>query len=373
MIASARRFRSHPLRAVLVLLLGLAVAFSAAPTPGGPGEAQAAEAASPAASTAAAELPGSFQWSSGGPVISPQSGINSVAAKDPSVVQDENGTWHVFFTRVDTSGDWGLAYTSFDDWSQAGSAPQTDLEAASGVGSGYRAAPHAFYFAPKNEWYLVYQTGLPSYSVSTNPSDPSSWSTPRNFQDSMPEIVQQNIGNGNWLDYWVICDASMCYLFSADDNGHLYRAETTVAEFPSGFDNTQIVLEDSPNNLFEGEAIYKVEGSDSYLLIMEAIGSDGRRWYRSFTADSLTGQWQPLADTEQNPFARSNNVSFDGGNAWTQDISHGELLRTSPDQTMTIDPCNLQLLYQGLDPNAGGEYSQLPYRLGLATNTNDGC
>jgi hypothetical protein len=30
----------------------------------------------------------------------------------------------------------------------------------------------------------------------------------------------------------------MCYLFSADDNGHLYRAETTVGEFSNGSEPT---------------------------------------------------------------------------------------------------------------------------------------
>ncbi len=365
MLASVRRSRSRPLRAAVVLLLGLAVAFSAAP-------ASAGQAEEP---SAAAQLPGTFQWSSGGPVISPQpdGGDPVVAVKDPSVLQDEDGTWHVFMTTADTSGDWSLAHTSFTDWSQADNATQTPLETASGVGTGYRAAPHAFYFEPRDEWYLVYQTGLPSFSTTSDPDDPTSWSAPRNFQDRMPDIVRDNIGNGHWLDFYVICDDSMCYLFSADDNGHLYRAETTIGEFPNGFRNTQIVLEDTPNNLFEGEAVYRVEGTDTYLLIMEAIGSDGRRWYRSFTAEGLTGQWQPLADSESNPFARSNNVTFTGGNAWTRDISHGELIRTSADQTMTIDPCDIQLLYQGMDPGAGGEYSQLPWRLGLATQTNSTC
>jgi hypothetical protein len=368
MLASARRSRSRPLRAAVVVLLGLVAALVAAPASGEQAEETTAKDAA-----AQQQLPSSFQWSSSGPLISPAANINSVAAKDPSVVQGEDGTWHVFFTRVDTNGDWGLAHTSFADWSQAASAPQTDLEASSAIGGGYRAAPNAFYFAPTGEWYLVYQDGLPAFSTTTDINDPTSWSAPQHFMDSVPDVVQQNIGNGAWLDFFVVCDEAMCYLFSSDDNGHIYRSETTVASFPGGWGNHQIVLQDSPNNLFEGGAVYRVGDTGTYLLIQEAIGSDGRRWYRSFTSDSPGGQWTPLADTEDNPFARSNNVTFDDGNAWTQDISHGELIRTTNDQTMTIDPCNLQLLYQGMDPAAGGEYSQLPLRLGLATKTTDGC
>ena len=362
------RSRRRPLRAVCALLLGLTLT---APLAGQSAAASPADTASTAAPQVAAELPSSFTWSSTGPLISPKNS-GDVSVKDPSVVQDENGTWHVFMTTADTSGDWSLTHTSFNDWSQAANAPQTPLETASAIGTGYRAAPHAFYFAPRDEWYLVYQTGLPSYSVTKDINDPTSWSAPRNFQDSVPEIVQRNIGDGFWLDYWVICDDAKCYLFSADDNGHLYRAETTVEAFPEGFDNTQIVLQDNRNDLFEGEAVYRLEGTNTYLLIMEAIGSDGRRWYRSFTSEGLDGQWTPLASTPDNPFASQANVSFPDG-AWTQDISHGELIRTSSDQTMTIDPCRLQLLYQGMDPNAGGDYSQLPWRLGLATQTNGGC
>lgn len=90
------------------------------------------------------------------------------------------------------------------------------------------------------------------------------------------------------------------------------------------------------------------------------------------TSLSIAGTWTPLADTEANPFARSTNVTFDG-TPWTQDISHGEMLRDGVDQTLTIDPCRLRYLYQGMDPAASGPYNTLPWRLGLLTQTNSPC
>jgi len=317
-------------------------------------------------------LPSTFRWSSSGVLAGPRSDAshNVLAIKDFSVVR-HNNEWQVYATTASQSG-WGLAHFSFGDWPQAESAPHTFLDTASAIGPGYRAAPQVFYFAPQNLWYLVYQTGPPTYSTSTDPSDPTSWSAPRTFISSEPAIVTQNKGPGQWIDFWVICDSSNCYLFFSDDNGHLYRAQTSLANFPNGFGNTSIVLSDSRYALFEAANVYKVAGQNQYLLIHEGIGSTGRRYFRSWTSSSLTGSWNPLADTEAEPFAGRNNVMFPGG-AWSQDISHGEMLRAGNDQTLTIDPCNLRYVYQGMDPSASGDYIELPWRMGLLTQTNSSC
>ncbi|MGY1502741.1 non-reducing end alpha-L-arabinofuranosidase family hydrolase [Streptomyces sp. QTS52] len=339
---------------------------------GGSAVAVAAQTANTRSGASAAALPTSFKWSSSGALIGPKPDAthNIAALKDPTVVY-YNGKYHVFASTASASG-YNLVYLSFTDWSQAGSATHYYLDRTA-IGTGYRAAPQVFYNAPQKLWYLVYQTGNASYSTNSDISNPNGWSAPRNFYSAMPDIIKQNIGNGYWVDMWVICDSANCYLFSSDDNGHLYRSQTTVGQFPNGFTNTVVVAQDSNKYaLWEASNIYKVQGSNQYLMLVEAIGSDGRRWFRSWTAGSIAGSWTPLAASESNPFARANNTTFPAG-AWTKDISHGEMIRAGYDQTLTIPACKLQYLYQGMNPSATGDYNTLPWRLGLLTQTNSPC
>ncbi|GAB2608886.1 hypothetical protein GCM10027168_47320 [Streptomyces capparidis] len=319
-------------------------------------------------------LPGSFQWSSSGILISPKSDAthNIRALKDPSVVH-HNGRYHVFATTTNQSGAYSMVYLNFTDWSQANSATQHYLDQTA-IGGGYKAAPQVFYFAPQQKWYLVFQTGSnAAYSTTSDISNPRSWSAPKPFYaDGMPQIIRDNIGNGYWVDFWVICDSVKCYLFSSDDNGHLYRSETSLSNFPNGFGNTVIAMQDSARYpLWEAANVYR-SASSQYLLIVEAIGSGGKRYFRSWTSPAITGPWTALAVTEASPFAGAANVTF-SGTTWTRDISHGEMIRNGIDQTLPISPCGMRYLYQGKDPNAGDPYSLLPWRLGLLTQTNSTC
>lgn len=311
-----------------------------------------------------ATAPRSYSWTSTGPLITAKNDGRGVKAlKDASVVQVD-GKYHVFASTASKSG-YNLVYLSFTDFNQAQNTQFHYLEDTA-VGRGYRAAPQVFYFAPQKLWYLVYQNGNAAYSTNKDINNPQGWSAPNNFYSNMPDIIRQNIGNGNWVDMWVICDNSNCYLFSSDDNGHLYRSSTTLQNFPNGFSNTAMALSDSNRYaLFEASCVYHLEAG-GYILLVEAIGNDGNRYFRSWTASSLNGAWSANANTESNPFARSNNVAFPGG-AWTKSISHGEIIRTRTDQTLTISPNGMRFLYQGLDPKATGNYDELPWKLALIT------
>ncbi len=289
--------------------------------------------------------------------------------KDPSVVFFNN-QWHVYATDADTAGNFNMLYLNFTDWSQAAAATPYYMDQTPGF-TGYHAAPQIFYFTPQKKWYLIYQSGPPQYSTADDLSQPSTWTPPASFFTTEPAIITTNGGSIGWIDFWVICDGTNCFLFNSDDNGHWYRSQTTEADFPNGFGNTVIAMQDAnKNNLFEASMVYKLKGMNEYLAAVEAIGPNGR-YFRSWTAPALDGTWTALADTVASPFAGQSDVTF-SGTAWTNSISHGELIRDGYDETLAVDPCHIQFLYQGLSSpaSAGVTYNLQPWELGLLTQTN---
>ena len=305
---------------------------------------------------------GDFAWSSSGPLVSPaeRPADPCYSMKDPTVVRFEN-RWHLFCTIRSVKRSHQIEYLSFDDWTNANKAARHILT----ITNGYFCAPQVFYFTPHRKWYLIYQASdtnravalQPAFSTSTNIADPISWTTPVFLYERHPSNVK------GWIDFWVICDDTKAHLFFTSNNGLMWRAETKLVDFPHGWSEPVIVLR---GDIFEASHTYKLKRQNAYLTVIEAIGEQGRRYYKAYLADRLDGEWKPLAASREKPFASTLNVRS-ASSLWTDSFSHGELIRDGFDERLEIDPSNLLFLYQGVSDKdrAGKKYGEIPWQLGL--------
>ena len=296
-------------------------------------------------------LPTKFKWTSSGPLAKvPRtiSGHDVIALKDFTDVVS-NGKHIVYATAYE--GGWKSAMFTFSDWADWDATPGTWV-------SKNAVAPTLIYFTPKQTWVLTYQWGF-QYATTDDPTDPSKLSAGKSLLTGGPSSA---------IDQTLICDSTNCYLFFAGDDGNIYRSSMPIGNFPGTFSGYKTIMTDTQSNLFEAVEVYAIKGANQYLMIVEAMGSGGR-YFRGFTATSLDGTFTAIsgASTEASPFAGKSNVTF-SGTAWSNDISHGDMVRTDPSETQTVDPCNMQFLYQGYDKTVkSSDYGTTPYQPGLLT------
>jgi hypothetical protein len=304
-----------------------------------------------------------FRWNYGPPVVEARAagGWDWISVKDPSIVR-YGDKWHLFCTVRGPTRSHAIVYLSFGDFGEANKAPHHVLSCH----PGFFCAPQVFYFTPHRKWYLICQAAdeawgeppyRPAFSTTTEIGDPNSWTKLQPMYDNKPANVT------GWLDFWVICDETKAHLFFTSLDGRMWRAETSLAEFPKGWSTPQVVLR---ADIFEASHTYRLRGQDKYLTLIEAQNGHGWRYYKAYTADRLDGDWQPLAAGKDDAFASMRNVTA-RAERWTDVVSHIELLRSGYDEKLEADPANLRFLFQGVleKDRRGKSYGEIPWKLGL--------
>jgi endo-1,4-beta-xylanase len=262
------------------------------------------------------------------------------------------GKWHLFYSARDKT-DYSIGYVSGERLADLADAKRTQLTQLHSAQAKYAAAPQVFYFRPRQKWYLIFQTTdahyQPVYSTTARLNDPASWTE--------PQVLAAKTESAKWIDFWVICDETTAYLFLTRDHKEVVVMSTPIAMFPSGFSSPRVVF--APVH----EAVHVYRQAKEYVMLYEQQGSDGLRHFGLARSTRLDGGWQ----VSEERFAGSERLMA-SADRWTDEVSHGELLRSGFDERLEIPRSRWEFLIQGM-PRAShtGRYPLLPWKLGLIT------
>lgn len=278
----------------------------------------------------------------------PTGAFDDLAVKDPSIIF-YNNKYHVFYTGrdKDANGNWQMGYVSAATISGLETAERNYMSALN-AGS-YFCAPQVFWFEAKKSWFLIYQSGKgASFSTSTDVSDPQSWS------------AVKSMGFSDGIDFWCIADDKNVYAFySAQDGSHNIKVRhTAIEDFPYYWSEAKVAADDT----FEAPHIYKNKADGKYYMMVEDLKDN--RYFELWVANKLSGPWAKVSEK----WASYHNLA-DNADHWTDQVSHGEIIRSSTNQLMEVDDINhCEVLIQGALNGDYGSYGNIPYDLGVMRN-----
>ena len=303
-------------------------------------------------------------WFAFNPILSsdPNYQSASISVKDPSIIF-YNGTWHIFFTGIgyneDRIAERSINYVSCANLSDLNKSQKYQIKVFS-KNTTRAAAPQIFFFNPQNKWYLIAQADYgnkyaPVYSITTNISDPNSWS-------EVKPLVNK-FENDKWIDFWIIADDNYVYLFYTRNHQEMWNMKTKIEDFPTNFSDPQKSLGDV--KVHEASMIYKIKGTQKYIMLTETRYQLNKREYYIAESTDLRGIWK-----NSRLFATGGDLIFvERGKIWTNYISHGELIRSGYDEKMEIDSLEkVDFLIQGALKVNYIKYDEIPWQIGIIKN-----
>jgi len=274
----------------------------------------------------ACTLPSSYRWTSTGALATPKSGWASL--KDfTSVVY--NGKHLVYATTHDNGSTWGsMNFGLFTNWSDMSTPPRPGCHPPP-----LRRRSSTSPLGVSGCWPPVGRDRLQLQDV-----DRSQQRERMVVANALFSGTISGSGTGP-IDPDGDRRQREHVLFFAGDNGKIYRASMPIGNFPATSVPRRRGSERQHQQSVRSRSGLQDPGPEP--VPHDRRGDRGQRQVLSARSRQPASRIVDGAGaTESNPFAGKAN----SGATWTNDISHGDLVRNNPDQTMTVDPCNLQLL-----------------------------
>lgn len=282
------------------------------------------------------------RWTLGGPVLARDVMVEGKPGRllDPCVVRAA-GRWHVF-----ASANEKTVYFSVKDFKTR----PTDAAVAT-LPLGHCFVPQVFRFRPQARWHLIgmmpdktgrYPKFVPTLSTNARIDDPMGWSSPQVLDVPTPEDPSKPVKL--WIDFWVICDAQKAHLFGTSNDGRLWRSETPLSQYPSGWSRPVVAL--TGDFIYASHTYRQDKPGARYITLVTAVGKERRQYQQSYVAEHLEGPWLPEAATWDTPYAGPANIRLTD-NRWQGDLVHGEPLRTGTDERLILDRDTKSFLFHG--------------------------
>ena len=128
-------------------------------------------------------------------------------------------------------------------------------------------------------------------------------------------------------------------------------------------------VERSLKNVHEAVHVYKAIGRNEFHMIYE-LSNDGTRSFGLASSRDIAGPWKKVTDR----YATGDQLEYAGkANAWTEMVSHGEMLRAGCNEQMEYDPKSCTWLIQGiLKKDSKVPYESQTWKLGLMSKVGFG-
>ncbi len=309
-------------------------------------------------------LRGDFAWTIGGTLLHAQDddGGSAVSVRQPSTVRFQ-GRWHMFAVTGQPGRPHRIEYLASEELDGLRSTRRTALD----LGEAHASCPQVFYFEPAKRWFMVFQSFdpgrkpavRPMFSTSPDISDPGQWSR------AQPMTIPFAQFDSLWRDFWVICDEEDAYLFYTTGDGRVYRCRGPLDEFPRKWNPPLLCLK---GDFISSAHIYRVGKLRRYLMLATAADLH-RRYIKAYINTRLDEGWDDLCVSLTKPMAGAANVRLltPMTAQWTDTLAEAELVRDGVDQTQTVDPKKLRMIFTGCleSERAGKAPGEIPWKIGI--------